>query len=84
MAIILKANKVNLFVSSVLSVFWYYSPNVLNTPHICDISRLRVKVHLPAGSEKEIQIINEGLSFVHVQTVADEVGHYPCDRSVFL
>jgi hypothetical protein len=34
MAIILKANKVNLFVSSVLFVFWYHSPNVLDTPHI--------------------------------------------------
>jgi hypothetical protein len=43
MAIILKANKVNLFVSSVLFVFWYHSPNVLDTPHIWSISRLRVK-----------------------------------------
>jgi hypothetical protein len=34
MAIILKANKVNLFVSSVLFVFWYHSPNILDTPHI--------------------------------------------------
>jgi hypothetical protein len=42
--IILKANKVNLFVSSVLFVFWYHSPNVLDTPHICNISRLSVKV----------------------------------------
>jgi hypothetical protein len=42
MAIILKANKVNLFVSSVVFVFWYHSPNVLDTPHIYDISRLRV------------------------------------------
>jgi hypothetical protein len=33
MAIILKANKVNLFVSSVLFVFWYHSPNFLDTPH---------------------------------------------------
>jgi hypothetical protein len=32
MAIILKANKVNLFVSSVLFVFWYHSPKVLDTP----------------------------------------------------
>jgi hypothetical protein len=32
MAIILKANKVNLFVSSVLFVFWYHSPNYLDTP----------------------------------------------------
>jgi hypothetical protein len=33
MAIILKANKVNLFVSSVLFVFWYQSQNFLDTPH---------------------------------------------------
>jgi hypothetical protein len=32
MAIILKANKVNLFVSSVFFVFWYHSPTFLNTP----------------------------------------------------
>jgi hypothetical protein len=30
-AIILKANKVNLFVSSVWFVFWYHSPNFLDT-----------------------------------------------------
>jgi hypothetical protein len=36
-------NKVNLFVSSVLCVFWYHSPNVLDTLHICNISWLRVK-----------------------------------------
>jgi hypothetical protein len=40
----LKANKVNLFVSSVLFVFWYHSPNVLDTLHICNISWLRVKL----------------------------------------
>jgi hypothetical protein len=34
MAIILKANKVNLFVFSVLFVFWYHSPNLLDTPRI--------------------------------------------------
>jgi hypothetical protein len=43
MAIILKANEVSLFVSSVLFVFWYHSPSILDTPHICNISRLRVK-----------------------------------------
>jgi hypothetical protein len=32
MAIILKVNKLNLFVSSVLFVFCYHSPNVLDTP----------------------------------------------------
>jgi hypothetical protein len=41
--IILKANKVNLFGFTVLFVYWYHSPNVLDTPHICNISRLRVK-----------------------------------------
>jgi hypothetical protein len=30
----LKANKVNLFVSSVLFVFWYHSLNFLDTPRI--------------------------------------------------
>jgi hypothetical protein len=34
MAIVLKTNKVNLFVSSVLFVFWYHSPNILETPGI--------------------------------------------------
>jgi hypothetical protein len=34
MAITLKANKVNLFVSSVLFVFWYHSPTFLDTPLI--------------------------------------------------
>jgi hypothetical protein len=48
MAIILNASKVNLFVSSVLFVFWYHSPNVLDTLHICNISWLRVKA--PPGT----------------------------------
>jgi hypothetical protein len=34
MAIILKANKVNLFVSSVLFLFWYRSLNFLDTPRV--------------------------------------------------
>jgi hypothetical protein len=38
MAIILKANKVNLFVSSVLFVFWYHLPNFLDTPCIYNIA----------------------------------------------
>jgi hypothetical protein len=32
MAIIWTANKVNLFVSAVLFVFWYHSPNFLDAP----------------------------------------------------
>jgi hypothetical protein len=35
LVIILKANKVNLFISSVLFVFWYHSPNVLDTSRMC-------------------------------------------------
>jgi hypothetical protein len=34
MAIILKVNKVNLFVYSVSFVFWYDSPNILDTPRM--------------------------------------------------
>jgi hypothetical protein len=33
-AIILKANEVNLFVSSALFVFWYNSPKNLDTPRM--------------------------------------------------
>jgi hypothetical protein len=39
MAIILKANKVNLFVSSVLFVLWYHSPNILDTLRIWSKAR---------------------------------------------
>jgi hypothetical protein len=38
MAIILNANKVNLFVSSVLFVFWYHSPNLLDTPRMSQLA----------------------------------------------
>jgi hypothetical protein len=34
MAIILKVKQVTLFVSSLLFVLWYHSPNFLDTPHI--------------------------------------------------
>jgi hypothetical protein len=44
MAIILKANKVNLFVSSVLFVFWYHSPYFLDTP------RINPSQHFPFGA----------------------------------
>jgi hypothetical protein len=36
-----KANEVNLFVSSVLFVFWYHSPNFLDTPLIIKMIKLR-------------------------------------------
>jgi hypothetical protein len=56
MAIILKANKVNLFVSSVLFVFWYHLPNILDTLHICNISWLRVK-HCAANRKRRLSAL---------------------------
>jgi hypothetical protein len=58
MAIILKANKVNLFVSSVLFVYWYHSPNVLDTPRISSdvVSYARVRTYVTENereSDKE-------------------------------
>jgi hypothetical protein len=41
MAIILKANKVYFFVSSVLFVFWYHSLNVLDTPRMTNMQTYR-------------------------------------------
>jgi hypothetical protein len=55
-AIILKANKVNFFVSFVLFVFWYHSPKFLDTPYILLISHfyfvpiLRMSGPVPAIS----------------------------------
>jgi hypothetical protein len=37
---ILKANKVKLFVASVLFVFWYHSPKLLDTPRISEYTLL--------------------------------------------
>jgi hypothetical protein len=41
MAIVLKANEVNLFVSSVLFVFWYHSPNIVDTPRMLPLRAQR-------------------------------------------
>jgi hypothetical protein len=38
----LKANKVNLCVSSVLFVFWYHSPNISDTPRILKLPRTHI------------------------------------------
>jgi hypothetical protein len=40
MAIILKANKASLLVSSALFVFWYHSPNFLETPRISELNSI--------------------------------------------
>jgi hypothetical protein len=61
----LKANKVNLFVSSVLFVFWYHSPNVLDTPHIWNISRLRVKL----GTHKRFKPTHNNTKYYRSQNV---------------
>jgi hypothetical protein len=51
MTIILKANKVNLFVSSYLFVFWHNSPNFLVTPHMFHHLKRRSLVdYWPCGS----------------------------------
>jgi hypothetical protein len=53
MVIILKANKVNLFVSSVLFVFWYHSLNFLGTP--C-ITRIPIRFHYDFGCSQVSQL----------------------------
>jgi hypothetical protein len=54
----LKANKVNLFVSSVLFVFWYHSPNFLDTPRIfrrvCVFQRLRACMRATQNSIRRL------------------------------
>jgi hypothetical protein len=75
----LKANKVNLFVSSVLCVFWYHSPNILDTLHICNISWLRVKdiqvrdkhitVHTLIFEINESNLTIESYGMLHVVTL---------------
>jgi hypothetical protein len=63
MAIILKANKVNLFVSSVLFVFWYHSTKFLDTPrtsyeqHEYTYRIFQTESAKPPGVRKLCQII---------------------------
>jgi hypothetical protein len=52
MTIILKTNKVNLFVSPVLFVFWHHSPKVLDTPrNYKNESRTAPSLRLFLGTE---------------------------------
>jgi hypothetical protein len=53
MAIILKTNKVNLFVSSVLFVFWYHVPKVLNTQNISVIQLFWFGIYIPKDLKLE-------------------------------
>jgi hypothetical protein len=51
MAIILNANKVNLFVSSVLFVFWYHPTNFLDTPLLYPLlGRLQIMLSVVVGT----------------------------------
>jgi hypothetical protein len=69
MAIVLKANKVNWFVSSVLFVLWYHSPNFLDTPRTMRHSQQNInnsvycvvpfKHHASSCSVSEFQIFNK-------------------------
>jgi hypothetical protein len=92
MAIILKDNKVNLFVSSVLFVFWYHSPNILDTLHICNISWLRVKEGAKGGKENrpvhEYRQINfftkPPCMFTYMQTVKHSAKACPLGKEVLV
>jgi hypothetical protein len=67
MAIILKANKVNLFISSVLFVFWYNSPNFLDTPHIQPLTQDAKELAMTTGlsqTEKHEEYLQCGYSDV--------------------
>jgi hypothetical protein len=82
MAIILKANNVNLFVFSVLCVFWYHSPNVLNTPHICDISWLRVTV-CTANRVAQLVTSTNGRYLYRAALFLPLLGHHQGDIRIF-
>jgi hypothetical protein len=72
MAIILKANKVNLFVSSVLFVFWYYSPNFLDTPRI-SMLQVGYEPAIPASEHPQ----NHALDHVATGSVQFNVHSFP-------
>jgi hypothetical protein len=56
----LRANKVNLLVSSVLFVFWFHSPNFLDTPRMY----LTVLLGMPYVKDKLLSSAAEDTHFV--------------------
>jgi hypothetical protein len=76
----LKANKVNLFVSSVLFVFWYHSPNVLDTLHICNISWLRVK---PGNQKLETFILLCSIQLIAYMMLVKFIFAFIAKRELF-
>jgi hypothetical protein len=68
MAIILKANKVNLFVSSVLFVFWYHSPNFLDTTCRTSILKWTQQTSCGVGIFTSYELIHPPTCMFHVLT----------------
>jgi hypothetical protein len=66
MAIILKANKVNLFVFSVLFVFWYHSPTFIDTPRISTLClSVSFSLNTQIVSSRYLQFLSIDTSFVY-------------------
>jgi hypothetical protein len=63
--IILKANKVNLFVSSFWFVFWYHSPNFLDTPRIATNGQRRTSALTTAFWQPYYQFCTTKYSAMH-------------------
>jgi hypothetical protein len=74
MAIILKANKVNLFVYSVLFVSWYYSPNFLDTPRIILTLCPYITLDNVYGNKnvQQINVERESISLRVYRTIQEE------------
>jgi hypothetical protein len=71
MAIILKANKVNLFASSVLFVFCYHSPNFLDTPHMY--------IYGPTFGNAEIHLFLFAAQFLNTESMQKGYPNYRWD-----
>jgi hypothetical protein len=71
MTIILKANKVNVFVSSVWFVFWYHSPNILDTPRVMhDLIRANISV-----AKRSIHYVCRYISYTAIITSKTSLNH---------
>jgi hypothetical protein len=85
MAIILKAKKVNFCVSAVLFVFWYHSLNVLDTPHICNISWIRVKNNtVKTGNTYNLAVVDVGCYLLIPRTAYIYNSTQPLTKTAFV
>jgi hypothetical protein len=82
MASILTVNKVHLFVSSVLFVFWYHSPNVLDTPHKLSPPGYKSLLLVPSTPwHKSRRHGGENVNGDYVEVwYAPPTNHVPCTR----